>query len=45
MPLLDRLLSDDVRLIIALAKATGYETALAMAAKKYPSKFFISQNF
>ena len=39
MPLLDRLLSDDVRLIILGEGDPGYETALAIAARKYPSKF------
>ena len=39
MPLLDRLLSDDVRLIILGEGDSGYETALAIAARKYPSKF------
>ena len=39
MPLLDRLLSDDVRLIILGDGDPGYETALAIAARKYPSKF------
>ncbi len=39
MPLLDRLLSDDVRLIILGEGDPGYETALAIAARKYPRKF------
>jgi starch synthase len=39
MPLLDRLLSDDVRLIILGEGDQGYETALAIAARKYPTKF------
>jgi starch synthase len=39
MPLLDRLLSDDVRLIILGEGEAGYETALAIAARKYPTKF------
>jgi starch synthase len=39
MPLLDRLLSDDVRLIILGEGDAGYETALAIAARKYPEKF------
>jgi len=39
MPLLDRLLSDDVRLIILGEGEPGYETALAIAARKYPAKF------
>lgn len=39
MPLLDRLLSDDVRLIILGEGDAGYETALAIATRKYPTKF------
>jgi starch synthase len=39
MPLLDRLLSDDVRLIILGEGDAGYETALAIAARKYRTKF------
>jgi starch synthase len=39
MPLLDRLLSDDVRLIILGEGDAGCETALAIAARKYPTKF------
>ncbi len=39
MPLLDRLLSDDVRLIILGEGDPAYETALAIAARKYPMKF------
>ena len=39
MPLLDRLLSDDVRLIILGDGDPGYETALAVAARKYPTQF------
>ena len=39
MPLFDRLLSDDVRLIILGEGDPGYETALAIAARKYPTKF------
>lgn len=39
MPVLDRLLSDDVRLIILGEGDPGYETTLAIAARKYPSKF------
>ena len=39
MPLLDRILSDDVRLIILGEGDAGYETALAIAARKYPTKF------
>ncbi len=43
MPLLDRLLSDDVRLIILGEGDVGYETALAIAARKYPTKFAYRQ--
>ena len=39
MPLLDRVLSDDVRLIILGEGDPAYETALAIAARKYPTKF------
>src|SRR3979411_1419344 len=39
MPLLDRLRSDDVRLISLGEGDPGYETALAIAARKYPTKF------
>jgi starch synthase len=45
MPLLDRLLSDDVRLIILGEGDAGYETALAIAARKYPSKFAYRQHY
>jgi starch synthase len=39
MPILDRLLSDDVRLIILGEGDPGFEIALAVAARKYPKKF------
>jgi starch synthase len=45
MPLLDRLLSDDVRLIILGEGDAGYETALAIAARKYPAKFAYRQSY
>src|SRR3954471_9934698 len=45
MPLLDRLLSDDVRLIILGEGDAGYETALAIAARKYPTKFAYRQQY
>jgi starch synthase len=45
MPLLDRLLSDDVRLIILGEGDPGYETALAIAARKYPTKFAYRRTF
>lgn len=45
MPLLDRLLSDDVRLVILGEGDAGYETALAVAARKYPTKFAYRQHY
>ena len=45
MPVLDRLLSDDVRLIILGEGDPAYETALAVAAKKYPAKFAYRQDY
>jgi starch synthase len=45
MPLLDRLLSDDVRLIILGEGDAGYETALAVAARKYPTRFAYRQHY
>jgi len=45
MPVLDRLLSDDVRLIILGEGDPAYETALAVAAKKYPTKFVYRQSY
>src|SRR5947199_10398905 len=39
VPLLDRLLSDDVRLIILGEGDPTYETALAVAMRKFPRKF------
>jgi starch synthase len=45
MPLLDRLLSDDVRLIVLGEGDAGYETALAIAARKYPTKFAYRQQY
>jgi starch synthase len=39
MPLLDRLLSDYTRLIILGEGDPGYETALAIAARRYPTQF------
>jgi starch synthase len=39
VPLLDRLLTDDVRLIILGEGDLAFETALAVAARKYPTKF------
>src|SRR5436305_3395038 len=39
VPLLDRLLSDDVRLIILGEGDPAFETALAVATRKFPDKF------
>jgi starch synthase len=39
MPLLDRLLSSDVRLIILGEGDPAFETGLAVAARKFPSRF------
>ncbi len=39
MPLLDRLLADDIRLVILGEGDPAYETTLAIAARKYPTKF------
>lgn len=38
MPVLDRLLADDVRLVILGKGDPAYETALAIAARKYPDR-------
>ena len=38
LPVLDRLLADDVRLIILGRGDPAYETALAIAARKYPER-------
>ncbi len=45
MPVLDRLLSDDVRLIILGEGDPAYETALAVAARKYPTKFSYQRTY
>jgi starch synthase len=45
VPLLDRLLWDDVRLIILGEGDPAFETALAVAAKKFPSKFAYQKDF
>ena len=45
MPLLDRLLWDDVRLIIFGEGDTAYETALAIAARKFPAKFAYQKDY
>jgi starch synthase len=39
MPILDRLLSDDVRLIILGEGDAAFETGLAIAARKHPDRF------
>ncbi len=45
VPLLDRLLSDDVRLIILGEGDPGFETALAVAARKYRKKFSYQRHY
>jgi starch synthase len=45
MPLLDRLLSVDVRLIILGEGDPAYETALAIAARKYATKFAYRKSY
>lgn len=45
MPLLDRLLSNDVRLIILGEGDPAFETGLAMAARKFPTKFAYRQHY
>jgi len=45
MPLLDRLLWDDVRLIILGEGDPAYETALAIAARKFPAKFAYQKDY
>src|SRR5258708_3655769 len=45
MPALDRLLSDDVRLIILGEGDPAYETALAIAARKHLGKFAYQKNY
>jgi starch synthase len=45
VPLLDRLLWDDVRLIILGEGDPAYETALAVAARKFPTKFAYTKNY
>jgi starch synthase len=45
MPVLDRLLSDDARLIILGEGDPAYETGLAVAAKKYPTKFAYRRHY
>jgi starch synthase len=45
MPLLDRLLWDDVRLIILGEGDPAYEAALAIAARKFPDKFAYQKDY
>ena len=45
MPLLDRLLCDDVRLIILGEGDPAYETALAVASRKFRTKFAYMRNY
>jgi starch synthase len=45
VPLLDRLLWDDVRLIILGEGDAAYEIALAVAARKFPTKFAYQKDY
>src|SRR5467141_1932938 len=45
VPLLDRLLWDDVRLLILGEGDPAFETALAVAARKFPAKFAYQKNY
>jgi starch synthase len=45
VPLLDRLLWDDVRLIILGEGEPAYETALAVAARKFPTRFAYQKDY
>src|SRR5712672_868383 len=45
VPLLDRLLWDDVRLIILGEGDPDFETALAVTARKFPTKFAYQRNY
>jgi starch synthase len=45
VPLFDRLLWDDVRLIILGEGDPGYETALALAARKFPHRFAYQKDY
>src|SRR5881394_1458284 len=45
VPLLDRLLWDDVRLIILGQGDPAYETALAVTARKFPTKFAYQKDY
>jgi starch synthase len=45
VPLLDRLLWDDVRLIILGQGDPAYETSLAVAARKFPTRFAYQKDY
>ena len=45
VPLLDRLLWDDVRLIILGEGDPAYETSLAVAARKFPTRFAYKKSY
>ena len=45
VPLLDRLLWDDVRLIILGEGDPAYETALVLTARKFPTRFAYQKNY
>jgi len=45
MPVLDRLLADDVRLIILGKGDPAYETALGIAARKYPTRLAYQHDY
>jgi len=45
VPLFDRLLWDDVRLIILGEGDPAYETALALAARKFPNRFAYQKDY
>ena len=45
VPLLDRMLWDDVRLIILGEGDAAYETALGVAARKFPTRFAYHTNY
>jgi starch synthase len=45
VPLLDRLLTDDVRLVILGEGDPAYETALAVATRKFPTKFCYRRSY
>jgi starch synthase len=45
VPLLDRLLTDDVRLVILGEGDPAFETALAVATRKFPTKFAYRRSY